>query len=302
VLGFDAAAAVPISGCAAWVPVGRILAVTDQTTSALPPDAVLEAFQVRGEPSVLAGGQGSSVRVDEFVFKPVDCPVEAGWTADVLDTIAPGSGFRVPRPLRTADGRSVVDGWCAAEYLPGEEGPVGHWEDVISAGRAFHLALRAVPRPDFLDRRVHPWAVADRVAWDEHSVTVLPELVLPMDTLLALRQPVKRPAQLIHGDLTGNVLFAAGADPVVIDFSPYWRPARFAEAIVVADGLLWFQTPPDLISVGNDDPDWQQLLIRALIFRLVAHSESMRPTGHAREGEADRYARTAQIMARLMGV
>lgn len=48
-------------------------------------------------------------------------------------------------------------------------------------------------------------------------------------------------AQLIHGDLTGNVLFAADEAPAVIDFSPYWRPPVFAEAVVVADGLLWFQ-------------------------------------------------------------
>ena len=43
----------------------------------------------------------------------------------------------------------------------------------------------------------------------------------------------------MHGDLTGNVLFADDLAPAVIDFSPYWRPTGFASAIVVGDALLW---------------------------------------------------------------
>ena len=43
----------------------------------------------------------------------------------------------------------------------------------------------------------------------------------------------------MHGDLTGNVLFARGLPPAVIDFSPYWRPVGFASAVVVGDALLW---------------------------------------------------------------
>ena len=280
--------------------VGRMTGVADVTRDPFPPAVVLEAFQVDGVPVRLAGGQGRSVRVGGFVFKPVDgAAEESEWTAGVLEQVASGSGFRVPRPLRAADGRCAVDGWCAAEFLPGEPGPAGHWAAVLGAGRAFHAAPRTVPRPAFLDRRTHPWAVADRVAWGEHSVDVLPELRDAMGTLLELRRPVERPAQLIHGDLTGNVLFADGADPVIIDFSPYWRPPAFAEAVVVADGLLWFDPPSDLLD--DEDPDWQQMLTRALIFRLVAHSESAGPDGRAGEGEAQRYVRAAGAVADLTG-
>jgi uncharacterized protein (TIGR02569 family) len=286
--------------CAPLGCVGRMSGVADVTSYPLPPAVVLDAFQVEGVPARLAGGQGQSVRVGGFVFKPADGAVEEiEWTAEVFEKVASGSGFRVPRPLRAADGRCVVDGWCAAEFLPGEPGPTGHWEAVLSAGRAFHGALRTVPRPGFLDQRTHPWAVADRVAWGEHTVDVLPELRDPMETLLELRRPVERPAQLIHGDLTGNVLFAEGADPVIIDFSPYWRPPAFAEAVVVADGLLWFDPPSDLLD--GEDPDWQQMLTRALIFRLVAHSESAGPSGRAGEGEAQRYARATEVVADLAG-
>ncbi|MFI7236077.1 hypothetical protein [Streptomyces cyaneofuscatus] len=109
-------------------------------------------------------------------------------------------------------------------------------------------------------------------------------------------------AQLIHGDLTGNVLFAPDQVPVVIDFSPCWRPPVFAEAIVVADGLLWFDFPSDLLAAGSDHRDWPQMLVRALIFRLVAHSESAGPLGQAHTGEPDRFARAAEIVVRQMAM
>ncbi|MFJ7060541.1 phosphotransferase [Streptomyces microflavus] len=145
----------------------------------------------------------------------------------MFERLCRGAGFRVPRPLRSADGSGVVEGWTAAEFVEGRPGPLGQWPGVVATGRAFHAALRTQPRPGFLDRRTHPWAVADRVAWGEEEADVVAELT---DPLLALRRPVEAAAQLIHGDLTGNVLFAPGRDPAVIDFSPCWRPPLCAEA------------------------------------------------------------------------
>lgn len=224
--------------------------VTELASNAVPPPVVLDAFGVRGTPVPLVGGQGRSVLVGGLVFKPAEGPEdEVEWAASVFEKLAPGSGFRVPLPLRTANGRIVVDGWTASEFLTGEPGPQGHWTGVLNAGRAFHAALRQLPRPDFLDRRTHPWAVGDRVAWGEQDVDVVQDLAAPFSALLELRRPVKQDAaQLIHGDLTGNVLFAADDAPAVIDFSPFWRPPVFAEAIVVADGLLWFDLPSDLLT------------------------------------------------------
>ncbi|MGW0858711.1 aminoglycoside phosphotransferase [Streptomyces sp. NPDC002690] len=267
----------------------------------VPPRAVLDAFGVEGTPVPLAGGQGRSVRVGAFVFKPAEGGAEeVEWGAALAERLTPSSGFRVPRPLRAVDGRSLVDGWTATEFLPGEPGPQGRWTEVLSAGRAFHAALRPFPRPGFLGRHTHPWAVADRVAWGEQEVEVVEELAAPFAALLALRRPVAREAaQLVHGDLTGNVLFAPDSAPVVIDFSPYWRPPLFAEAVVVADGLLWFDLPRRLLTLGSGHPDWRQTVIRALIFRLVAHSESVRPSGHVPPGEPDRYAAATDAVRKL---
>ncbi|WP_327350751.1 hypothetical protein [Streptomyces sp. NBC_01304] len=141
--------------------------------------------------------------------------------------------------------------------------------------------------------------MADRVAWGEANTDVVEDLSDPFSALLKLRRPVKQDeAQLIHGDLTGNVLFVAGEVPAVIDFSPYWRPPVFAEAVVVADGLLWFDLPSDLLTAGSHHPDWPQMLIRALIFRLVAHSESAGPSRRAQCGEPERYVRATDVVVK----
>ena len=76
--------------------------------------------------------------------------------------------------------------------------------------------------------------------------------------------------QVIHGDLTGNVLFADKLPPAIIDLSPYWRPAMFASAIVVADALVWEGADETLVARFDHLDSFGQCLARALIFRLVS--------------------------------
>jgi uncharacterized protein (TIGR02569 family) len=87
--------------------------------------------------------------------------------------------------------------------------------------------------------------------------------------LLAARQPVPGPAQIVHGDLLCNVLFAAGLPPAVIDWAPYWRPPAWASAVAVVDALCWHGAGPDVLDRWAHLPDWGQMLIRALIFRIA---------------------------------
>ncbi|WP_028417041.1 MULTISPECIES: aminoglycoside phosphotransferase [unclassified Streptomyces] len=265
----------------------------------LPPRCVLDAFGLRGVPEPLAGGQGRSVRVGGAVLKPAEGAVEESeWAASVVERLPRGAGFRVPRPLRSADGDAVVHGWTAAEFLDGRTGPQRQWSGVLAAGRALHAALREEPRPDFLDRRTHHWAVADRVAWGEREADVVAELAEPFALLLSRRRPVEATAQLVHGDLAGNVLLAPGRDPAVIDFTPYWRPPLYAEAVVIVDGLLWYDLPPGLPAAGAGDPRRRQMLIRALIFRLVALSGLAGPSWSAGEKEAARFLAVAEAIER----
>ena len=54
---------------------------------------------------------------------------------------------------------------------------------------------------------------------------------------------------------------------------PYWRPTAFAIAIVVADALVWEGADESLVASLADVDDIGQMLVRALIYRLVAAIE-----------------------------
>jgi uncharacterized protein (TIGR02569 family) len=234
------------------------------------PGSVLASFGITSRiGEALPGGQGRSARYGDVVLKPVEDPVEAGWACHVLANIEE-RGFRSPRPVRANDGRWVVDGWAASTYLPGEPGPTGKWQQLLDAGRAFHRELAALGQPTFLANRSHRWAHADRVAWGEASADPSPEVASLLVRLQRMTQPVSGSPQLIHGDLAGNVLFHDAHPPAIIDFSPYWRPVEYADAIVAVDGLLWFEADHALLSAASSGAQFGRYLVRAAIFRLIA--------------------------------
>ena len=91
-----------------------------------------------------------------------------------------------------------------------------------------------------------------------------------VERLAAHLRPVGGPSQLIHGDLTGDVLFHDRLPPAVIDLAPYFGPALFATAIVVADALVWESADESLVhELVAQEPDFPQHLLRALICRAV---------------------------------
>jgi len=236
-------------------------------SAAPPPAGVLEAFGASGSPARLAGGRGLAWRVGDIVLKPLDgSPASLEWQASVLPTVDPGE-VRLAPPIRARDGRVVVHGWIGMPFLAGEH-RLGAWPAVIEVGRALNRAVAHLGRPDFLEIRDDPWAVGDRVAWGDADIG--PFLEWPhVRTLHGALRPFRGSPQVIHGDLGGNVLFADGLPPGIIDMSPYWRPAGFAIAIVVADALVWEGADATLLDAVADLEDFAQLLVRALLYRLV---------------------------------
>ncbi|WP_129668040.1 TIGR02569 family protein [Phytoactinopolyspora endophytica] len=216
----------------------------------------------------LDGGQGTSWRAGDLVLKPVDNPVETGWRAEVLASIAETEEFRVARPARTLDGRWTADGWQASYAVTGQEDH-GRPDDVLRAGAAFHSAVRTLPRPSFLDTRDDPWTFGDRMAWEESPVIGSDAVLSLLEPLAAQRCPVDLPSQVVHGDLLGNVLFAEGHAPAVIDWPVYFRPPQWAAAVVVCDAMTWYKAPPDLADRWSHLAEWKQMLVRALIYRIA---------------------------------
>jgi uncharacterized protein (TIGR02569 family) len=238
---------------------------------------VVRQFGVEACAERMPGGQGTSWRAGALVLKPAGDEEEARWLAETL-TAVEQVGYRLADPVPAADGRWVVEGWTAARWVAGDAGPVGHWPELLAAGRAFHSAVRHVPRPALLDRRSHWWAEADRSAWGETAPPAAPTLRGLRSRMLRFTRPVTDRPQLVHGDLSGNVLFSERLPPAVIDISPYWRPQLFAEAIVVADGLLWWGAGTELLSAAGraGEASW---LARGLLFRLDTVGHQLAGTG-----------------------
>ena len=258
-----------------------------------PPPHVLGAFGVTTEPEPLGGGSGTAWRCGGLVLKPLDAAVEeVEWQGELLDGL-PGDGFRVSRL------RGISDGWCGWEHVAGEHRERA-WPEVIAVGERFHAAIAHVPRPAFLDRRTNHWAVGERVAWGELRAGDFAH-VKHLPRLMGTLGPVDTTAsQLVHGDLTGNVLFAEGLPPAVIDVTPYWRPTGFASAIVVGDALLWEGADESLLTAVAHVDDFPQLLVRALIFRAVVDALFRAGEPHRPDG-ADCFLAPVELACSLAG-
>jgi hypothetical protein len=139
---------------------------------------------------------------------------------------------------------------------------------VKDASDAFHDSINHLARPDFIEVRDDPWAFGDRVAWaatepegDQETLDVIRRL---QDHLA----PVVSAPQAIHGDILPNVLVADGLPPAVIDWPPYFRPVGMANAVAATDAVTFRGAPPSLFDEwGTGDEDWNQLLVRAVLYR-----------------------------------
>jgi uncharacterized protein (TIGR02569 family) len=253
-----------------------------------PPSAVLRAFGVSGPAQSLDGGEGTSWAVEDLVFKPDEGPLHE-WLGRALANITP-DGFRIAQPVCTRNGAWICHGWSATRWVQGSEpdySAISTWRDILAAGRAFHRAVAHLGRPDFLDTRQDWWARADRAAWGERDIRFRPEFANVARRLQRALEPLGRP-QLVHGDLTNNVLFAPGLAPAVIDISPYWRPPEYAEGVVVADALCWHDAPASLWKTV-DVP--VPAVARALLFRMATTNERVATgsNGEDLKNEARRY-------------
>jgi len=271
-----------------------------------PGSAILVSFGAAGDPVLLPGGEGTTWRAGDIVLKPVGDLRMARWTAEVYRILGDrsGAGFRVPEPVRAVsaggDGDWVAqepDGraWAAWRWLPGAaadwSGRSPYWPRLLAASQAFHAALAGLPAPDWLGTDGSPWTVADQVAWGERDPRDILRsapagLAGQVRQLLDALRPVGLPVQLVHGDLTGNVLFAGSGPPAVIDFSPYRRPAGLAVAVAAVDALTWHGADPAILDELAGVPEAGQLLARAHVGRLVTELISRGPRGGTAGGTA----------------
>jgi uncharacterized protein (TIGR02569 family) len=244
------------------------------------PQRVLGAFGANGEPQRLPGS--SAWRCDGLVLKPVTDRARTVWLADTLSRIDVPD-LRIARPVRATDGRWIIGGWAAGRYLPGQ--PEHRHDQIMLAALKLAQAFEDLPRPPFLSRRQDADALADRIAWEEAAVPVEEEKGGRWFEVLAVaRRPVRLPDQVVPGGLFGTVLFDGPSPPGIVEFDPYYRPAEWGAAIAAVDAVSWGGADLEFLRRWSHLPEWSQLLLRAVLFRLAGNSLNPRATLSALDG------------------
>ncbi|WP_345764903.1 phosphotransferase [Diaminobutyricibacter sp. McL0608] len=253
----------------------------------MPSREVLAAFGASETPVALPGGRGKSWRSGSLVLKPIDTPLEALDWMDVTVRAASVGGMRLSLPVRSESGALLVDGWTAFPFLEGSH-PVGDWQLRAEVARLFASTLSPLPRPSFLGvPRTHAWAQADRMAWKEEALDAAPPFGDSLAALLEAWRPVSARDTLIHGDITGNVVVAPGLAPAVIDLTFYWRPVEYSVAILAVDAVCFEDAPLALLQTIDPHPDFDQFLVRAVLFRMGTDALlKVADTGRYREAAA----------------
>ncbi|HEV7650756.1 MAG TPA: TIGR02569 family protein [Actinophytocola sp.] len=238
-------------------------------TASPPPLHVRAAFGVKEiEPELL--DTGPQWRCGGVALRPVTNPAEATWVAQTLDDLQVPE-LRIGRPVRASDGRWVVGGWAAFHDVQGRAEP--RYDEVVAASLRLHKATADLKVPRFLSARVDVFAMADRAAAGKEDVPLDPALGGRLfDVIVGARKPLSLRSQVVHGDLFGNVLFDGDAAPGIADFTAYHRPAEWAAAVVVVDALAWGGADAGILRRWSHLPEWPQVLLHALLFRLAVHA------------------------------
>jgi len=271
-----------------------------------PAAEVVAAFG--GDPASLVrleGGAGTTWRAGDVVLKPGDDAAYIAWLSRLTEALV-SDDFRIPRPRASAEGDWVVDGWWAMDWLSGRHTP-GTWERDLEVCDVFHAAVArsGVPITDAVTALSNPWRQGDAVAWGEHARDAAwPASVHDMLDRLAthLANPWSGPpAQPVHLDIGGNILYAdgEGLPPAVIDLSIHVRPAPYAKAVLVSDAAAWSGAPLSLV-IGflarEDHAD--ELVARAVAFRVATAALLWSRLRERVDAEVDGYRAVVSLLAR----
>lgn len=237
-----------------------------------------------GQPERLDGG--SAWLCGEVVLKPVPDRRHAVWLAGVLGRVE-APELRIARPMRSTDGRTLIAGWQAYRYLGGT--PAVRGDELILTALKLHEATARLADKPPLSGRGDIGAAADRLAWGEQDTELDEDKGGRwFEILSGARKPVALPDQLVHGNLCGSVLFDddddAAAGPGIVDFEPYYRPAEWATAVVAVDVVAAGEADVELLRRWSHLPEWPQMLLRAMLFRLAGHALDPHATREALDG------------------
>ncbi|MCM3697966.1 RIO1 family regulatory kinase/ATPase [Paenibacillus macerans] len=230
---------------------------------------ILNSFNLCGDIIPLTGGQNTAVRVGNAVLKPVDDINHCEWLLNIIYNLNP-QGYRLSKPIKSKYGTFVYRGWACTQYEMGKD-TKGRIEEKLHVSRLFHRDLSSINFHDF-PYTENPWSKGHRIAWQIDELSRgLPretrEIIISILRMVSLKEQYNM--QIVHGDLSGNILFDEAMSPLVIDFSPTIAPVEYAEAILVCDCIARQGSKVSEIDLLPNDKLYREMIIRAIIFRLT---------------------------------
>ena len=247
-----------------------------------PSEDIAQAFGSNENIVRLNGGQGTSYRSGNIVLKPTDDHAHSKWVASIIFNIDNADGVRFAKPIKSIRGEWIYKGYVAWEYLEGSH-QIGCYEDKIKASQKFHQLLKNVPYSKIFDTSSNSWSVANEVVWGKKHSEYGEEFNRLIDPVKLKLRPLNLPSQFIHGDLSGNFLFADKLFPAIIDFSPTWAINGFAEGVMLADVIAWESAELEAVRPFLKIPNIEQLAWRGVLRRIIEQAEHIKWFGKDEE-------------------
>ena len=224
----------------------RGLQVSSRATAAIP-GHVLSAFQLDGHAGTPLGpAWDNGVRFGRVVVSRA--ARTAAWSGKARDHAGEfGHGIAVSRPVRATDGRLVVGGFKAGEFVEGR--PFSRIDEAVSAALRYDDAMDGIDAPA-VDRD-DVFAAADRAVWEGYS---------------------EEPGDVVaHMDFASCLLYSGDAAPTLTDLVPSTskRPRGFTAALVIVDGLLSGAVDEAVLDRWAHVPGLRELTNQALEYRLA---------------------------------
>lgn len=221
---------------------------------------------------LLSGGEGQTYKSGKIILKKTNNEIESIGLADFVYNLEIKPGLRIQKPVKSVKGNWVESGYVAWEFLEGKEFS-GNFEQKITICKMFNKTFEGYAKPKFLEYKNDPWFIADKYVWGEKDGEYQEDFQEIIRSTLQKINPINLESQLIHGDISGNIISDDVLGAAVIDLTFYYRPVNYSIAILLVDMLTWEGADISLYGLVKEIPSIDQLLLRAGLKRAVEQFE-----------------------------
>lgn len=231
-------------------------------------ESTLAKFGIEDRGIKLAGGQETTMKFGYVVVKPVDDESHATFSAEIFDSIEP-EGYRISKPVKSVGGKYVEDGFVVSKFEEGKH-DYSRIDDMLKISERLHNDLRRLDY-DAIPKFDNCWAKAQNVIWEGEELPggISGSMKQFCEELLSELKSLDLPKQLIHSDLSGNILFHDKLTPLVIDYSPAYAPYEYASALIVCDNIAWNDADMANLNLLKKYGIEDEVVKYAVVFRIL---------------------------------